>query len=73
MPLTLQQPECDIIQSRGKSLRHITAIYVGRPILEVQHTFLRHTLPRDCDIVSQKAIAFVSDPLGHIIISFVPT
>jgi hypothetical protein len=72
MPVTLQQPECDIIQARGKRLRHITAIYVGTPILEVQHTFLRHTLPHDWDLVSQKDIAFVSAPFGHIIISFVP-
>lgn len=73
MPVTLQQPECDIVQARGKSLRQITAICVGRLILEVQHTFLRHNLPHDWDLVSQKAIAFVSAPFRHIIISFVPT
>jgi len=73
MPVTLQQPQYDIIQARGKSLRQITAIYVGRLTPEVQHTFLRHTLPHDWELVSQKAIAFVSAPFGHIIISFVPT
>jgi hypothetical protein len=72
MPVTLQQPECDIIHAGGKSQRQKTAIYVGRSILELQHTFLRHILHRDWDLVSQKAIAFASAPFGHIIKSFVP-
>ena len=71
MPVTLQQPECGIIQTGDKRVRQITAIFVSRPILELQHTFLRHSLPHNRGLASQKATAFVSAPFGHIIKSFV--
>lgn len=71
MPVTLQQPECDIVQAADKNLVQITAVYVS--ILKLQHTLSTSTHPHNWDLLFQKAIPLVSAPFGHITKSFVPT